>query len=123
MSYLNSLQHRKRPISEGDILNILRKTIDDRISKADIKKMKRVAFQSTLGGLLSPTWEIKLKSGKYYFYSSTHDSLYEVEKKIPWPKNAQGVKKRIRSLVKDKKFLPDTISDEIFVSKKITRQK
>jgi hypothetical protein len=108
---------------EQTVLDSLSEVLGRRVEDNEIKKMERVAFQSTLGALRFPMWEIKLKSGKNYYYSEKRDSIYEIANKKPWKKNKKGHRKHIRSVVSHTlDLLPDTINDELIVLKKIKTQ-
>ena len=83
--------------------------------------MERVAFQSNLGSLLTPMWEIKMLDGNTYYYSVKRDMVYEVAEKIRWKKDKDGRRTDMRSLVpRNYDFVPDTINDEILVLKKLS---
>lgn len=104
-----------------DVLNSLSNSMGISVSKNEIKKMERVAFQSNLGSLLTPMWEIKMLDGNTYYYSVKRDMVYEVAEKIRWKKDKDGRRTDMRSLVpRNYDFVPDTINDEILVLKKLS---
>ena len=103
-----------------DVLNRLSSSMDRPVSKNEIKQMDRVAFQSKLGSLLTPMWEVKMLDGNTYYYSVKRDMVYEITEKIHWGKDKNGRRKAIRSLaLQTHDFVPDTVNDEILVLKKV----
>jgi hypothetical protein len=106
-------------VEEQTVLDRLAEVLDRPLMKNEIKKTERVAFQSPLGAIRFPMWELKLNSGKTYYYSEKKDSIYEIEDKKSWKKDNNGRRKHIRSLVQHTNhILPDTVNDEIIVLKK-----
>jgi hypothetical protein len=111
-------------IREQDVLDCLSESTLGKVDKNEIKKMERVVMPSRLGYSLTPTWEIKFKNGKTYYFSQTWDTIYEAVDKKSWKKDKKGHRKDIFSLIpRTSDFLPDSINDEIIVLKKIKKQK
>lgn len=121
--YPNSRRGPQFLITEQEVINHLSEGIGRNIEMDEIKKMERVAFQSTLGSLLTPMWEIKMAMGKIYYYSVIRDTVYNIEKKITWKKNKNGFRRSIWELVPDKNdFVTDTVNDEILVLKALEKK-
>lgn len=121
--YPNSRRGPQFIINEQEVINHLSKSINKNIEKDEIKKMERVAFQSTLGSLLSPMWEIKMSNGKVYYYSVIRDTVYDIEKRISWKKNKNGFRQSSREFVPDNSdFITDTVNDEILVLKSMKKK-
>jgi hypothetical protein len=109
--------------SDDEIKNILSDSLGYVIGDQDIKKMERVASLATIGNLLHPVWEIKMKDGKTYYYSEIWDMVYSIDKKLPWKKNSKGYRNARRSMVSHKDYLPNTEDDEFVILKRIPRKK
>lgn len=110
-------------VTEKDITNVLAESLGRTIDDKEIKKMERVAYYSTLGNFVFPLWEIKMSNGMIYYYSKRRDMIYSIEKRVPWKKDKIGRRPDTYSLVSHADYLPDTISDELVVLKKIPRKK
>ena len=109
--------------TDEEVLNILSGVTGRTVTKSKVKHMERVAFQSTLGDLLAPMWEIKLHDNTLYYYSIKRDTVYVLKEKIPWKKNKNGIRMNVKYLVPNSDdFVPDTVNDEILVLKKLKRK-
>jgi hypothetical protein len=109
--------------TESEVIESLSEDLGRLVDKNEIKKMERVGFPSTLGFLDVPMFEIKMKSGKMYYYSVKRVTSYEIDKKISWKKNKEGYRESAYRLVpRDTDFLPDSINDEIIVLKKLKKK-
>ena len=117
------LERLQKVIEDEDIKNILSESLGRFISDNEIKKMERVAYPSTMGDFLTPVWEIKMSDGTLYYYIEIEDMVYSIDKKIPWKKTEKGYRPSKLSLVPHNDFLPDSISDELIILKKIPRKK
>lgn len=117
------LEKLRKLVEDEDIKNILSESLGRFIDENEIKKMERVAYPSSIGALITPVWEIKMRGGTIYYYSETRDMLYSIDKKIRWKKNEKGLRPGKSSLVSHPDYLPDSISDELVILKKIPRKK
>jgi hypothetical protein len=121
--YPNSRRGPQFLITEQEVIHHLSEVIGRNIEMDEIKKMERVAFQSKLGYLLAPMWEIKTSMGKIYYYSVIKDTVYDIEKRITWKKNKNGFRRSLRELVPEKNdFVTDTVNDEILVLKALKKK-
>ncbi len=114
---------RTRPLKKkNDVHMRFNQSLNREISGEEIKKMERVVFISRLCDFLFPLWEIKLSNGKTYFYSTSKDTLYEVENKVPWGKTKKGSRESWRPLVPPgRNILFETLNDQLVILKKIDR--
>jgi hypothetical protein len=117
------LERLQKVIEDDDIQNILSESLGRFIGDNEIKKMERVAYPSPMGDFLNPIWEIKLRNGTIYYYSQSRDMIYSIDKKIHWKKTKKGYRPFKLSLVPHNDYLPDSISDELVILKKIPRKK
>jgi len=106
--------------TKTDAINRIASVLGESFKRDTIKNIERFAYQSILGGLLAPLWEIKIDDGKTYYYSVKNNSVYEIEKKINWEKDKNGIRRYSRDLIPNSNdYLPDTIEDELIVLKKL----
>ncbi len=110
-------------ISQDDVIKILFQTLNRPMNHKEIKKMERVAYISYVGSTDLPAWEIQMKDGSLYYYSEHYETLYTIEKRIPWKKGKKGYRPSLRNLVTSPDYLPDTISDELIYLKRIPGKK
>ena len=121
--YPNSRRGPQFLITEEEVITRISEDIGKPVEGDEIKKMERVAFQSTLGDLLAPMWEIKMSKGEIYYYSVKRDTVYEIEKKISWKKDKNGIRKLSRDLVPyNRDYVTDTVNDEILVLKRLKKK-
>lgn len=111
----------KKKLMDFDLKSKLSVSLGRTVSPDEIKQIKRISYPSTMGGLLFPVCEIKLKSGTFYYYSEIKDTVYEIDGKLPWKKN-NGRRPSKLSMVNHEDFLPDKINDEIVVLKRLNNK-
>jgi hypothetical protein len=121
--YPNSKRGPQFLKTEDDVYISLSEAIGSPVSKNNIKKVERIAFQSDLGAILAPMFVIKMKTGEIYYYSVKTDEIYYIEEKISWKKDKNGIKQSPYELVPfNKKYVPDSINDEILVLKALKKK-
>ena len=113
----------RKLIKSKDVKNILSESLGYTIEDKEIKKMERIAYFSTLGEFLTPIWEIKMADGTIYYYSKRQDMIYRIEKKLPWKKSSNGLRKGRAEMAQNRAYLPDTINDEFVILTEIPRKK
>ena len=108
--------------TDDDVIVHLSEALGRHVEKNEIKKMERVAFQSTLGDLYVPMFEIEMSNGKIYYYSTKRDTTYELEKRNHWKKDNNGNRCSPWSLVpSDRDYLPDSVNEEILQLRKLDK--
>jgi hypothetical protein len=106
--------------TEQEVLFILSNCIERPLTKNDVKQMERVAFSSFIGDQSAPLWEVVLVDGSTYYYSIIMDSVYKLEKKVPWKKDKTGEREDPQNFVPTaNEYLMDTLNDEVLILKKL----
>lgn len=121
--YPNSLRGPQYLKTDDDAIKRLSEDLGKSVKKSEIKKIERIAFQSILGNLHNPMFEIKMSSGKKYYYSVKTDEVYEIEEIKYWKKNKKGSRLAPWQLVpREKKYVTDSIKEEILVLKALKKK-
>lgn len=122
--YPNSRRGPQYLITNDDVIRRLSEDLEKTVEKTEIKKMERVGFQSSqLAGLYLPMFEIKMTSGKIYYYSVKTDEVYQIEKIKHWEKDKKGNRMASWKLVpREKKYVTDSINEEILVLKPLKKK-
>jgi hypothetical protein len=122
--YPNSNRGPQYLMTDEDVIKRLSEDLGKTVGKHEIKKMERVGFQSSrLAGIYLPMFEIKMSSGKKYYYSVKTDEVYEIEEIKHWKKNQRGSRLAPWQLVpQEKKYVTDSIKEEILVLKALKKK-
>ena len=121
--YRNRMERLQEIKSDKEIKNILSESLGHVVDDQDIKKIERIAYLANIGDILLPMWEIKMTNGNIYYYSENWDMIYSIEKKLPWKKNGNGLRKSRAEMAQNRAYLPDTINDEFVILTEIPRKK
>jgi hypothetical protein len=114
----NSTWSPKYLMKDEYAIKRLSEDLEKSVGKHEIKRMERVAFQSILASPYLPMFEIKMNSGKIYYYSVKTDEVYEIEEIKNWKKDEWGSRLVPRQLIpRDKKYVTDSVKEEIIVLK------
>jgi hypothetical protein len=92
--------------------------VDDKI-----KKMVRMGVDAAIGDITFPMWEITMKDGTVYYYSEIRDEVYEIEDRLPYNRDKNGLWPSRKAKVPHWNFFPDTINDELVVLKPVSKNK
>ena len=121
--YPNSRRGPQYMKTDDDAIKRLSEDLGKSVKKSEIKKIERIAFQSILGNLHNPMFEIKMTSGEKYYYSVKTDEVYEIEEIKHWEKNKRGSRLAPWQLVpQEKKYVTDSIKEEILVLKALKKK-
>jgi len=109
--------------TEEDILGDLGVTLGRNITKKDIKYMQAIELPPGIGKLFTPAYEIKLKSGEVYYYSTGKDEFFRVKEEITWKKNKKGYRRACRELAPyPEVYAYDQINDKIMLFEKLQKK-
>jgi hypothetical protein len=109
--------------TEDDILGDLAVTLGRNITKKDIKHMQAIELPPRIGSLFNPAYEIKLKSGDAYYYSSGIKEFFRVKEELPWKKNKKGHRRPCRELAPHPEiYAYDQINDKIMLFEKLQKK-
>ena len=112
--------------SENEALTIVSEFIGKPIDFKQIKRMERMSFgPGSIGGFTTPAWEIELKNGNVFFYTTNRGMVYGIKEKKKWKIKSDGHYEPYRQLIPQDAdgFLFETLSDQIIILKKYKRKK
>jgi len=106
--------------SEEDIISELGEILNQKISPKEIQYFQAVELPPHMGRFFLPAFEIKLKQGDVYYYSTEKKEFFSIKKEIPWQRNNNGIRPNMHDLVNhSERFAYDEINDKLIVFEKL----
>lgn len=98
--------------------------LDAPVVRQEIKQFRQISYaKSDITNAKRPLLEITMISGKVYLYSPIVDVLFAVEMRLPRLKRVHGVRSDEYAKLSYKKYLTDTINEQLVVLEEIPRKK
>ena len=93
------------------------------ITKKDIKRMDAIALQPRISTIFVPAYEIELKKGDRYYYSTGKKEFFQVTRSLPWKKRKNGLRPDFFEMVNNKDYFAyDEVNDQLMVFEKLKKK-